>query len=98
MIGIELLNPTVSIEFPPHVFTHPSFGLAMRTYVLDIMNYLVELHAQVRSVAEGILERILNAVLEALANEALNCFRQVKRFGTGGLLMVSDFSGFFVFI
>lgn len=62
----------------------------MRPYVLEIMNYLVELHAQVRNVAESILERVLNAVLDALTSEAVNCFRQVKRFGTGGLLLVSE--------
>lgn len=53
------------------------------------MNYLVELHAQVCTVSEGLLERTMNAVLGELADEAVKCFSQVKKFGTGGLLTVS---------
>ena len=64
----------------------------------DIMNNLVELHAQVCTVSEGLLERTMNAVLEELADEAVKCFSQVKEFGTGGLLTVSAlFSLFFLF-
>ena len=49
---------------------------------------LVELHAQVCSAAVSLLDRILNAVVEELAAEALRCIRQVKRFGMGGMLSV----------
>jgi hypothetical protein len=59
------------------------------------MNYLVELHAQVCTVSEGLLERTMNAVLGELADEAVKCFSQVKEFGTGGLLTVS---GLFIMI
>jgi len=52
--------------------------------------YLVSIHAEVSRVAELLLDRILNALVEELAEEALRCFRQVKRFGMGGMLRVSD--------
>ena len=50
--------------------------------------YLVGIHAQVTSAAESLLDRILNALVNELAEEALRCFRQVKRFGMGGMLRV----------
>lgn len=50
--------------------------------------YLVGIHAQVTSSAESLLDRILNALVNDLAEEALRCFRQVKRFGMGGMLRV----------
>ena len=49
---------------------------------------LVGVHAQVCNVAESLLDRTLNALVEELASEALRCFRQVKRFGIGGMLRV----------
>lgn len=51
--------------------------------------FLVSTHAQVSSVAETLLDRTLNALVDELAEEALRCFRQVKRFGMGGMLRVS---------
>jgi len=49
---------------------------------------LVSIHAQVCSIADQLLDRTLNAIVEELASEALQCFRQVKRFGMGGMLRV----------
>ncbi|PPQ80928.1 hypothetical protein CVT26_014961 [Gymnopilus dilepis] len=46
----------------------------------------VGVHAQVCNVAEPLLDRTLNGLVEELASEALRCFRQVKRFGMGGML------------
>ncbi|KAJ3514703.1 hypothetical protein NLJ89_g2225 [Agrocybe chaxingu] len=60
---------------------------AVRPYVLGIMNYLVEVHAQVCNVAANLLDRTLNALLDELVAEAGRCFFQIKRFGTGGLLV-----------
>jgi exocyst complex component 2 len=54
----------------------------------EALVYLVGIHAQVTSVAEALLDRILNALVNELAEEALRCFRQVKRFGMGGMLRV----------
>ena len=51
--------------------------------------YLVGVHAQVSQVAPPLLDRTLNALVESLVEEALRCFKQVKRFGMGGMLRVS---------
>lgn len=51
--------------------------------------FLVRIHAQVTSTAESLLERTLSTLVDELAEEALRCFRQVKRFGMGGMLRVS---------
>ena len=48
--------------------------------------YLVGVHAQVSAAAPLLLERTLNALVEDVAEEALRCFRQVKKFGMGGML------------
>lgn len=56
----------------------------------ETLMFLVRIHAQICSVAEPLLERSLNALVEELADEALKCFRQVKRFGMGGMLRVSS--------
>ncbi|PFH47085.1 hypothetical protein AMATHDRAFT_68442 [Amanita thiersii Skay4041] len=58
----------------------------IRPYMFETLMYLVGVHAQVSSAAEPLLERTLNALAEELAEEALRCFRQVKRFGMGGML------------
>lgn len=55
----------------------------------ETLMYLVNVHAQVSRVTEPLLDRALNALVEDLAEEALRCFRQVKRFGMGGMLRVS---------
>lgn len=61
----------------------------IRPYMYETLMYLVGVHAQITSVAEVVLERTLNYLAEALAEEALKCFKQVKRFGMGGMLRVS---------
>ncbi|KAF8222395.1 hypothetical protein L208DRAFT_1413490 [Tricholoma matsutake] len=58
----------------------------IRPYMYEALMYLVGIHAQVTSSAESLLDRILNALVNDLAEEALRCFRQVKRFGMGGML------------
>ncbi|KAI0776491.1 exocyst complex component Sec5-domain-containing protein [Irpex lacteus] len=58
----------------------------IRSYIFDILIYLVGIHAQVSAAAAPLLERTLNALVEDVADEALRCFRQVKRFGMGGML------------
>ncbi|THH19659.1 hypothetical protein EW146_g1566 [Bondarzewia mesenterica] len=58
----------------------------IRPYMYDTLMYLVGVHAQVSSAAAPLLERTLNALVEDLAEEALRCFKQVKRFGMGGML------------
>ncbi|KAF9068906.1 exocyst complex component Sec5-domain-containing protein [Rhodocollybia butyracea] len=58
----------------------------IRPYMYETLMYLVGVHAQITNVAESVLERTLNYLAEALAEEALRCFKQVKRFGMGGML------------
>ncbi|KIK99659.1 hypothetical protein PAXRUDRAFT_8739 [Paxillus rubicundulus Ve08.2h10] len=58
----------------------------IRSYMYRALMTLVEIHAQINRVAEGLLERVLHALVEDVAEEALRSFRQVKRFGMGGML------------
>ena len=53
--------------------------------------YLVSVHAHVSTVAKPLLERTLNSLIEDLVEEALACFKQVRRFGMGGMLRVNIF-------
>ncbi|KDR72595.1 hypothetical protein GALMADRAFT_252744 [Galerina marginata CBS 339.88] len=58
----------------------------IRPYMYETLMTLVGVHAQVCNIADPLLDRTLNGLVEELANEALRCFRQVKRFGMGGML------------
>ncbi|KAG5643067.1 hypothetical protein DXG03_001595 [Asterophora parasitica] len=58
----------------------------IRPYMYETLIYLVSIHAQVSSAAEPLLDRTLSTLANELAEEALRCFRQVKRFGMGGML------------
>ena len=66
-------------------------NVEIRPYMYETLMYLVSVHAQVSRVAEPLLDRTLKTLVEDLAEEALRCFRQVKRFGMGGMLRVSVF-------
>jgi exocyst complex component 2 len=59
--------------------------------MFDTLLYLVGVHAQVNEVAPPLLDRMLNALVESLVEEALRCFMQIKRFGMGGMLRVGLF-------
>ncbi|KAI9508088.1 exocyst complex component Sec5-domain-containing protein [Russula earlei] len=58
----------------------------IRPYIFESLMYLVGVHAQISEVAPPLLDRALNALVDSLVEEALKCFRQVKRFGMGGML------------
>jgi exocyst complex component 2 len=64
----------------------------IRPYMYETLIYIVSVHAHISSVSEGLLERTLGYLVTELAEEALRCFRQVKRFGMGGMLRVRDIS------
>ena len=66
--------------------------LEIRPYMFDTLIYLVGVHAQVSSAAPSLLDRALGALVDDLAEECLGCFRQVRRFGMGGMLRVGKFS------
>ena len=53
--------------------------------------FLVNVHSHVASVSKALLDRTLNALVEEVAEEALRCFKKVKKFGMGGMLRVSLF-------
>jgi len=65
--------------------------LEIRPYMFDTLIYLVGVHAQVSSAAPTLLDRALGALVDDLAEECLGCFRQVRRFGMGGMLRVGKF-------
>ena len=68
------------------------FSTEIRPYLYETLMSLVQVHAQVCSVAEPLLDRTLNVMVEELASEALRCIRQIKRFGMGGMLRVRSTS------
>ncbi|KAJ7695444.1 exocyst complex component Sec5-domain-containing protein [Mycena rosella] len=58
----------------------------IRPYMFEALIYLVTVHAQVSSISEALLARTLMTLVEALAAEAFRCFKQIPRFGMGGML------------
>jgi exocyst complex component 2 len=76
----RLLVKTILITFCDSVEVRP--------YMYQLLTSLVGVHAQICSVAESLLDRILNEIVEQLAEEGLRCFRQIRRFGMGGMLRV----------
>lgn len=68
---------------------NPIFSPEIRPYMFETLICLVNVHAQVCSTAESLLDRILNALVEGLAIEALEGIREIERFGVGGMLCVS---------
>jgi len=64
----------------------------VRSYIFEALMYLVSVHAHVSVVAKPLLERTLSSLIEDLVEEALACFKQVRRFGMGGMLRVIIYS------
>lgn len=62
--------------------------IEVRPYIFETLMYLVTVHAHVSTVAKPLLERTLNSLIEDLVEEASTCFKQIKRFGMGGMLRV----------
>lgn len=58
----------------------------IRPYMFETLMYLVGVHNQVNTAAAPLLDRTLKSLVEHVAEEALRCFRQVKKFGMGGML------------
>lgn len=50
---------------------------------------LVLVHSQVTSVAKQLVHRAISALLENMATDCLESFRQVERFGMGGMLQAT---------
>ncbi|KAG8766243.1 hypothetical protein FRC16_007728 [Serendipita sp. 398] len=66
----------------------------VRDYIYEILMYLVGVHAEVSAIAKSLLERTLTTLIIETVNEALECFKQIKKFGMGGMLRVSEDSPF----
>ena len=66
--------------------------------MFEILMFLVQVHTDVASVSKALLDRTLNALVEGVADEALQCFRTVKKFGMGGMLRVCFFIYYISFI
>ncbi|TFY51780.1 hypothetical protein EVG20_g10840, partial [Dentipellis fragilis] len=84
-----ILDPAMDwYETPQPSDQHADVGThaEIRPYMYETLMYLVGAHAQVSAAAPPLLDRALNALVEDLAEEALRCFRQIKRFGMGGML------------
>jgi exocyst complex component 2 len=56
--------------------------------MFEMLIYLVGVHAQVSAAAQPLLERVLQGLVDDIVDEGFRCFRQVKRFGMGGMLRV----------
>eukprot|EP00455_Lapot_gusevi_P035058 TRINITY_DN3879_c0_g1_i1.p1 TRINITY_DN3879_c0_g1~~TRINITY_DN3879_c0_g1_i1.p1 ORF type:complete len:253 (+),score=65.07 TRINITY_DN3879_c0_g1_i1:157-915(+) len=58
----------------------------VRSYILDLLLELVFLHEEVYNTAKGELDAIMNAVLEKLTMNLLECVKQIDQFGHYGAL------------
>nr|GAT42751.1 predicted protein [Mycena chlorophos] len=59
----------------------------IRPYMYEALIYLVTVHAQVSGIADNtLLSRVLTALIDALAAEALASFKKIPKFGMGGML------------
>lgn len=58
------------------------------SYMYEVLLAMVEVHAEISRVSKPLLGRTLSTLLEETARVALDCFRQVERFGMGGMLSV----------
>ena len=47
------------------------------------------IHAQISAVAQPLVDRTLSALIDEVATEALDCFKQIERLNLGGMLQVS---------
>ncbi|KAI8641657.1 exocyst complex component Sec5-domain-containing protein [Parasitella parasitica] len=58
-------------------------------FVYEALITLVMVHSQISSVTKQLVSRALSRLLEAMANDCLDSFRQVERFGMGGMLQAT---------
>lgn len=72
VVGIDWMN------MPP-----PS---EVRPYMHQVMLLLVEAHARVGDNAPALVDRVVENLIDRVCDTALDVFRRVGRFGTGGML------------
>ncbi|ORZ16960.1 exocyst complex component Sec5-domain-containing protein [Absidia repens] len=61
----------------------------VHSFVYEALMTLVMVHSQISGVAKQLVYRALSFLLEAMANDCLESFRQVERFGMGGMLQAT---------
>ncbi|KAI9257261.1 exocyst complex component Sec5-domain-containing protein [Phascolomyces articulosus] len=61
----------------------------VHSYVYEALMTLVMVHSQVSSVTKQLVHRAVSSLLENMANDCLESFRQVERFGMGGMLQAT---------
>ncbi|KAI7903981.1 exocyst complex component Sec5-domain-containing protein [Cokeromyces recurvatus] len=58
-------------------------------FVYEALMVLVMVHSQISSIAKQLIPRALSKLLENMATDCLDSFRQVERFGMGGMLQAT---------
>ncbi|EPQ29151.1 uncharacterized protein PFL1_03438 [Pseudozyma flocculosa PF-1] len=58
-------------------------------FIYESLLLLVQIHAQVRAVTKPLVTRTILSLVEDLANETLECFGRIPRFGMGGMLQAT---------
>ncbi|KAI8393547.1 exocyst complex component Sec5-domain-containing protein [Radiomyces spectabilis] len=61
----------------------------VHSFVYKALMTMVVIHSQVSSVAKQLIHRALSALLEAMAKDCLESFREIERFGMGGMLQAT---------
>ncbi|CAO3610183.1 unnamed protein product [Cunninghamella echinulata] len=61
----------------------------VHSFVYEALMTLVMVHSQISSVTKQLVHRALSALLENMAKDCLESFRQVERFGMGGMLQAT---------
>lgn len=76
-----LIYETFSIRNETNPEVHP--------FIYETLLALVQIHAQVRTVAKPLVPRAISTLLEHLAGVILEAFGQIERFGMGGMLQAT---------
>ncbi|WVQ85992.1 hypothetical protein IAT38_008160 [Cryptococcus sp. DSM 104549] len=58
----------------------------VRPYMHRAILLLVEAHARVGDIAPALVPRVLQALVKGITEVALDCFQQIPKYGTGGML------------
>ncbi|KAK9460660.1 exocyst complex component Sec5-domain-containing protein [Lipomyces oligophaga] len=58
-------------------------------FVYEVLLLFVRVHAQVSSVAEGLINRVVKELLLLAVQTMLDCYRQVNKFSLGGMLQAT---------
>ncbi|KAF7732380.1 hypothetical protein EC973_005276 [Apophysomyces ossiformis] len=61
----------------------------VHSFVYEALMKLVMVHSQVSMVAHSLIHRALSSLLENMATDCLESFREVERFGMGGMLQAT---------